>query len=274
MLSLRGELVVVGKSPDGDSIRFIPRSPSLLRSLPGGERVEPSADGSVQLRLDAVDAPELHYAGLAQPLAEPARTQLLAWCGFSDVRFDGQQVVAATPTRIPAAVLSALVDPNGRPVVLLLVGERLPADGADVTPDPTRTANLALCASGAAYGTFYATTDAAIRSPLVAAARAAREARRGVWARDASAGFELRSQASIGPEGALILPKLFRRCSDYLRDGAAGTLPEWLRGRRDEPNSPDDRVIVDGRTLRLSDLLTQQGDRISFTADPLEILFV
>ena len=72
MLSLRGELVVVGKSPDGDSIRFIPRSPALLRSLAGGGRVDPSADGSVQLRLDGIDAPELHYNGLAQPLAEPA----------------------------------------------------------------------------------------------------------------------------------------------------------------------------------------------------------
>src|SRR5918997_4962624 len=122
MRSLRGELVVVGKSPDGDSIRFIPRSPALLRSLEGGERVDPSADGSVQLRLDGVDAPETHYNGLAQPLAEPARAELLAWCGFRDVRWDGEQIGAATPARIPAAVLSALVDPNGRPIVLLLVG--------------------------------------------------------------------------------------------------------------------------------------------------------
>ncbi len=274
MLSLRGELVVVGKSPDGDSIRFIPRSPALLRSLAGGGRVDPSADGSVQLRLDGVDAPEVHYNGLAQPLAEPARAELLAWCGFEDVRWDGEQVGASTPARVPAAVLSALVDPNGRPIVLLLVGDDLPADGADSTPDVERTANLALAASGAAYGTFYATTDVAIRAPLVAAATAAREARRGVWAGDASAGFELRSQDSIGPGGALILPKLFRRCSDYLRDGAGGTLPEWLRRRRDEPNSPDDEVLVDGVARRLSDLLEQDGVRVGLRADPLRMLFV
>ena len=100
MLSLRGELVVVGKSPDGDSIRFIPRSPALLRSLEGGARVDPSSDGSVQLRLDAIDAPETHYNGLAQPLAEPARAELLAWCGFTDVRWSGEQVSAATPERV------------------------------------------------------------------------------------------------------------------------------------------------------------------------------
>jgi endonuclease YncB( thermonuclease family) len=273
MLSLRGELVVVGKSPDGDSIRFIPRSPALLRSLEGGARVDPSSDGSVQLRLDAIDAPETHYNGLAQPLAEPARAQLLAWCGFSDVRWSGEQVTSATPARIPAAVLSALVDPNGRPIVLLLRDD-LPADGADVEPPVARTANLALASSGAAYGTFYATTDAAVRAPLVAAALAAREARRGVWAQDASGGFELRTPASIGPQGALILPKLFRRCSDYLRDGAPDTLPQWLRRRRGEPDSPDDEVLVDGELRHLSDLVRQDGRRISFLADPLAILFV
>ena len=275
MVSLRGELVVIGKGPDGDSIRFIPRSPSLLRSLEGGSRVDPSADGSVQLRLDGIDAPEVHYNGLAQPLAEPARAELLAWCGFSNVRFDGDQVSAATPARIPAAALSALVDPNGRPIVLLLVGSDLPADGAHGPVDVERTANFALAASGAGYGTFYATSDAGVREPLLEQALAARGARRGVWARDASAGFELRSQASIGPQGALILPKLFRRCSDYLRDRrGAETLPQWLRRRRGEPNSPDDELIVDGQRRRLSDVVAHNGQRIELLADPLQILFV
>ena len=182
MLTLRGELVVVGKSPDGDSIRFIPRSPSLLRSLEGGERVDPSSDGSVQLRLDGIDAPETHYNGLAQPLAEPARAELLAWCGFTDVRWSGEQVGAATPERIAAAVQSALVDPNGRPIVLLLVGAGLPADGADVEPDVARTANLALAASGAGYGTFYATSEAPVRARSGRRERSARGGARRVGA--------------------------------------------------------------------------------------------
>ena len=68
-------------------------------------------------------------------------------------------------------MLSALVDPNGRPIVLLLVGDDLPPDGADVAPDVARTANFALAASGAGYGTFYATSEAAVREPLRAPAR-------------------------------------------------------------------------------------------------------
>jgi hypothetical protein len=120
---------------------------------------------------------------------------------------------------------------------------------------------------------FYARSEKGVREALLAVALEARAAELGVWARDASASFEPRSQASIGPAGALILPKFFRRCSDYLRDGSAETLPQWLRRRRGQPNSPDDEVIVDGSLRHLSDLLVQDGRRISFTADPFEILF-
>ena len=278
LLCLRGQLVVVGKSPDGDSIRFAPTTPALLGELRDGDRADPSADGTVQLRLDGIDTPETHFNGLAQPLGEPARDALLAWCGFGDVRFDGDQVAAATPERIPAAVLSSLVDVSGRPIVLLLVGDDLPEDGAR-TPVPAelvrRTANFALLESGAGYGTFYATTEAPIREALLVPARAAQEARRGVWAADAGASFELRSQASIGPDGALILPKLFRRCADYLRTRMTGeTLVEWLRRQRTGRNPQDDAVIVGGETVFLSDLIRQDGRRISLTADPLALLFV
>ena len=57
LLALRGELVVVGKQPDGDSIRFVPDSPALLRRLRRADRVRVSSDGSVQLRLDGIDRP-------------------------------------------------------------------------------------------------------------------------------------------------------------------------------------------------------------------------
>src|ERR1700754_3792133 len=218
LLCLRGQLVVLGKSPDGDSIRFRPDTPSLIARLRDGERADPSADGTLQLRLDGIDRPRTHYSGQPQPRGEPARDELLTWGGFSDVRWSGQTVSAATPERIPAAVLSALVDPNGRPVVLLLRDE-LPGDGGMTAGPPevlAGKANLALMGSGAGYGTLYETTAPEIRAGQRAAALAAREAGRGVWAVDASAAFDLRSQASIGPEGSLILPKLFRRCTDYL----------------------------------------------------------
>jgi len=271
LLCLRGELVLVGKSPDGDSIRFRPDSPDLVRTLEHGARARASSDGTFQLRLDGIDAPETHYNGHAQPLGEPARDALLTWCGFSDVRWAGAQVTASTPAAIPAAVLAKLVDVNGRPVVFLL-RDGLPPDGAQAEVELDGTANAAMLRSGDAYGTLYASTATELRDELRAIARAARTAGSGVWALDASRGFALASQDSIGPDGSLILPKLFRRCTDYLRSrNARETLPEWMERMGDQQ---DDLVSVAGAApVRLRTLISQAGDRISLDADPLDLVF-
>jgi endonuclease YncB( thermonuclease family) len=271
LLCLRGSLVVVGKSPDGDSIRFRPARPALVRGLVNGSRARPSSDGTFQLRLDGIDTPETHYDGLAQPLGVPAREELLAWCGFTDVRWGAEQVIASTPAAIPAAVLSGLVDVNGRPVVFLLRDE-LPPDGEQAEVDLGRTANAALLRSGAAYGTFYRSTAPELRDGMRALAREARTAGLGVWPLDASGGFSLASQASVGPDGSLILPKLFRRCTDYLRSrNSRETLPEWMQRMGDQQ---DDEVSVAGAApVRFSTLITQNGDQIKLDADPLDLVF-
>jgi endonuclease YncB( thermonuclease family) len=271
LLCLRGELIVVGKSPDGDSIRFRPDSPDLVRTLEHGDRARASSDGTFQLRLDAIDAPETHYNGHAQPLGEPSRDALLAWCGFTDVRWAGAQVSASTPAAIPAAVLAKLVDVNGRPVVFLL-RDALPPDGVQAEVELDGTANAAMLRSGDAYGTLYGSTDPQLRDELRAIAREARTAGLGVWALDASRGFALASQDSIGPDGSLILPKLFRRCTDYLRSrNARETLPEWMERMGD---SQDDLVSVAGAApVRFRTLISQAGDRISLDADPLDLVF-
>lgn len=61
LLALHGQLTIVGKSPDGDSIRFIPDSPDALSQLQRADRIRiSSSDGSVQLRLEGIDTPETH----------------------------------------------------------------------------------------------------------------------------------------------------------------------------------------------------------------------
>jgi hypothetical protein len=272
LLCLRGDLVVVGKSPDGDSIRFRPARPDLVRGLVNGDRARPSSDGTFQLRLDGIDAPETHYNGLAQPLGVPAREQLLAWCGFTDVRWGGDTVSASTPASIPAAIQTGLVDVNGRPVAFVL-RDQLPPDGELAEVALERTANADLLRTGAAYGTFYASTAPELRAGMRTVARAARTASLGVWAVDASGGFALSSQASIGPQGSLILPKLFRRCSDYLRTrNPRETLPEWMARMGAQQ---DDEVTVGGAPdpVPFSTLVTQNGERIALDADPLELVF-
>ena len=281
LLCLRGSLVIEGKAPDGDSIRLIPDTPALLDELRRADRIRVSpTDGSVQLRLEAIDAPEVSYGPAGQPLGPEARDRLLKLAGFTHVRRagGGSTVTSARPDRIPAAALSLLADANGRPVCFLLVGDDLPADGAYAGLDGAlleRTLNHALLADGSAYLTLYDALAPVLRRALRAVAADARAARRGVWARDRTAEFELAGQESIGPQGALILPKLFRRCTDYLetRQGRE-TLRHWLRTTGDETRPEDDRVLVGRIETRLSELVEQRNRTIAFAADPLDLVFV
>lgn len=275
LLCLRGTLVVEGKAPDGDSIRFVPDTPSLLDDLSGADRIRRSTvEGSVQLRLEGIDAPETSYGPGGQPLATEARDRLLELAGFTHVRrkADSQTITSARPDEgVRAAALSRLADANGRPVCFLMVGRDLPAD-ADWVPVPlARTLNHALLADGSAYLTLYDSLAPPYRRRLRAIARAARDSGLGVWGRDATPEFELANQASIGPEGALILPKLYRRCTDYLESRERRqTLPQWLRETGDE----DDRVIVGRIRTRLSELVEQRNRIIAFSGDPLDLVFI
>lgn len=81
---LEGEIVLEGCAPDGDSLRFLPRAPDALGALWRSSLLERSRrpDGSVQIRLEGIDAPELHYEGAAQPRGVRARDALLAWLGI------------------------------------------------------------------------------------------------------------------------------------------------------------------------------------------------
>ncbi len=131
-----------------------------------------------------------------------------------------------------------------------------------------------------AYLTLYTSTPATHGRILRAVAGEARKEGGGVWAADETDEFRLADQGSISPpDGALVLPKLFRRCTDYLKavaGGFEGTLPDWLvaalaTGRRPE----DDRLLICGATeVSLSAVVQQLNQRIRFTADPLDIVFV
>jgi hypothetical protein len=286
-LLIRGQVVVVGKEPDGDSVRFNADDPDLWFSLRNGHRVEPSKqDGSVQLRLEGIDTPELHYGNDAQPFGAEARTALLEEIGFTDVQYEEgrpARVSAATPTTVPGAVLSKAAEFHGRPVAFLLVGDAVP-DGPDgtwmeLTEDLLRqTLNFRQLEGGFAYPMLYTSTP--LRDVFRATAAQARSqaAPPNVWTLDSSSEFVLSDQSSIGPEGALILPKLFRRATDYLRavdKGYAGNLDEWLIWVSTPQRDENDGVVIDERIeVKLSDLIEQRNRTIRFQPDLLEITFV
>lgn len=284
LLAMHGRLVIQGKKPDGDSMRFIPSDPAQLGRLERADRIDVSADGSVQLRFEAIDTPETHYGTLAQPLGEHARDRLIELVGFSDVAFDARgTVTASVPQAMPATVLSKRAEANGRPVSYVLTGEAdRPDDGEWVHVGDDllhRTLNAQMLADGSAYPTLYTSTPAPHAEAFRALAGAARDERAGVWAQDVTREFRLVDQDSIGPGGQLVVPKLFRRCSDYLEaraGGYAGTLDEWLvdvslSGRRPEN---DKLLVCGGIEVTLSAVLQQRNARVRFAADLLDMVFV
>ncbi|MEJ7787572.1 MAG: hypothetical protein WKF96_22440 [Solirubrobacteraceae bacterium] len=77
----------------------------------------------------------------------------------------------------------------------------------------------------------------------------------------------------------MVLPKLFRRCTDYIKareGGFAGQLPDRLvaastTGRRPE----NDLLLIGGKTeVALSSVVQHLNDRIAFTVDILDVVFV
>lgn len=287
-LCIHGELVIVGYEPDGDSVRFIADDATHYDALKRSDRIRPSQrDGSVQLRFEGVDAPELHYGNDAQPLGDTARDALLNWIGFTAIEFDHAQptrVTAAEPATVRAAILAQMVEVNGRPVayVLLETAGGLPADGAWVNADQALldgTLNLRLLSEGQAYYTVYTSMPVDHRRHLRAVAAETRTAGKGVWGRDSTADWLLADQKSIGPDGQLILPKLFRRCTDYLKavdKGFIGNLGDWLLASSATPTRDEnDRVLLrDATEVHLSDLIQQRNQHIAFQADLLDLTFV
>lgn len=286
-LAIPGEFVLIGKQPDGDSVRFVPDDASLFSELRNSFRILPTkSDGSVQLRFEAVDATELHYGKAAQPMAIAPRDEVLTWLGFTDVQFksDGVTVAACQPERTRGTILSKAADVNGRPISYVLPDEDL----QDIQPGEwnrvgqailQRTVNVRLLEQGLVYYTVYDSTPAQHLGFLRDAAGGARDASRGVWAADATADFVLDTEADIGPDGAVILPKLFRRCVDYLKareQGFIGELADWLRANAVGPRTEDDQVhlVSANVTVRLSSLIEQHNDRISLRADLLDIIFI
>ena len=300
-LAISGNFKLIGYEPDGDSVRFIADNPARWNMLKNHFRIQPSKlDGSVQLRFDGIDATELHYGSQAQPLGPEARDRLLSLMGFTKITYEPlsatvkasnpqavpTRVKTSTPATIPGFVLSQMAEINGRPVAYVLVGADAEGlrDGrwTNVTDVLLRrTLNAQILADGTVYITLYTSSPTQHQQILRDIARAARAAAQGVWARDSTAQFDLVDQSSISPpDGAVILPKLFRRATDYLKDvatkGFSGNLADWIRsvsasGTRNE----NDQVLVCGSLpVHLADLLEQRNKAVAFLVDPIEITFV
>ncbi len=282
-LVLKGAFVIIGKSPDGDSVRFKPDNQKLLFTLKNPSRIKVSADGSVQLRFEGIDAPELHYGSLEQPLGAKSRDVLLQEMGFTNIKLENRIVRQSTPKEIRGVILSQAAEGNGRPIAYAIVGQfaNVFEDGSRIEITDAileKSLNVVMLKNGLAYYTVYSSTPALQRDYLRQVSAKARASKRGVWAIDKSSDFVLKSQADIDAAGQLILPKFFRRASDYLdtikKKEYKGNIKAWLLWTKTNGVSKNDMVNIGGVNKPLSDWLEVRGNTVRFAADLLEAVFV
>jgi len=240
-----------GFEPDGDGIHFKAADPAMMTRLKQiGRPLVLTNIGSVMLRLESIDALELHYTvqggGVShqpRPLADQSRDFLTGLLGLNPVVYAPPRNVRVRvdppPARdaAPGYIIARALEINGRPVSFAFAGPSPFADGEQVflTPALLRPSlNYQLLRAGMAYPLFYDTLFVDLRNALRDTVRAARRAGRGLWAHDKTmTGLPVAAQLDLEEHGVLF-PKLFRRLSAFFGDDAAGppvlaNFPTWLQ---------------------------------------------
>jgi hypothetical protein len=279
---IKGSFHVRNYSPDGDSIRFKPDNTALVHDL-NGSRPRFNARNHVQLRIEAIDTLETHYSppsgggSLHQPLglAHAAMNRLLEFVGITNVRWDSaHQTVVSANDGTRGYILARTVEKNGRPVAFVYQGEANENDGDDVNLDVERLSqsyNYAAIAEGLAYATYYRGLFHDLRDALSSAATNARERGFGVYALDrTNNGFTADSLTSI-TQNHTILPKLFRRLSEYMVNYGSA---EGFKRKMEQSREP----VLDLRTnnfTHFDTFIDQQdnSDQIRLTRFPEEMVF-
>jgi endonuclease YncB( thermonuclease family) len=265
--------------PDGDSMWFEPDAPSLLEQF---ER-DPSFNrgGCVQLRLEGIDALELHYEGnhQLQGPAAAARDALLHTVGFTDVEYvDGSplKVRRSVPEAVPGYVLVSGIDTHGRPISFAYAGTPDRPDGwrGPITVSwMEQSLNAGLLEAGLVYPAFYSSLGGDLQAALAAGAARAASGASGLWPLDRTI-RRTRIEDVTTLEKLAIWPKLFRRLVSFFGSGHTDVrgFVSWLR---DRPRERDDamRVRSSGEPRTLSDVVrVTPAGFVRMTVAPLDLV--
>jgi endonuclease YncB( thermonuclease family) len=271
-----------GFEPDGDSIQFKPDNPALLDQLDRvGGAYRLTSIGSTQLRLEGIDALELHFEQSHQPrpLADQARDYLTGRCKLNPVPYRPPNNTLTQPPvphdATPGYILSRSLEVHGRPVAFAFAGAPADPDGSEVFLKPAllrKSVNFKSIASGNSYPLFYDTLFGDLRDTFATAARKARTKSLGVWAADKSqTGARAVTQQDLETKG-VVFPKLFRRLTSYIGagtgGGVAGFLP-WLAATKEQ--------VLDLSTnsfTHLDNVLAVSGSKVKMTIQPEQLVFV
>lgn len=277
--AIKGNFVLQGFKPDGDSVHFIADQPAHFAGL-YREHISRMTDGGYQLRLEGIDTPETHYGAASQPQGDAARDHLIGLLGVTGIERKEQLITSCVPKAIPGFILTEGFDPHGRPISYALLAQDAGqlVDGMELKVDAellARTLNARMLRDGYAYPLLYTSTPAEHQAYFRSLAQSAKAERLGIWPADQTAEFRLACAEDLHPPtGALIFPKFFRRSVDFLRHLAtgqyAGDFPQWLA----QTLAENDRVLVDRLELSLSQMFLQLNSRIRYQGDILGLTFI
>jgi len=271
LLWLRDDKGRVHRSqPDGDTIWFRPRSTRIPELL--GASV---SNGRTSLRLEGVDALEIHYQGSHhQHLRDSvrARDELLDWFGFGEVTWRASDhepaltVDTAGVHPINGYIVTGGIDNgrNRRLVSWVFKGDADARDGTRIEPGPAHvreSLNGHLALTGLAYPMLYETAPEILRAEVVRLADDARGRGVGVWRHDVTT-----TGATVRNEGDLselaMWPKLYRRLFAFLADGGTDLrdLQAWMRADRERNDAM--MIQATGERVRFADLVETTKTRV------------
>lgn len=254
--------------PDGDSVRFEPNDPDILENLEGKTPVlgtGPETQGTVQLRLEGIDAIE---KAATRPLSVDAKENL-----WKLINYDPES--DADSKRNPKGYILARMtdDRSGRPICFIYAGTTPTRDGTDVFLDEALlrgSVNYQQALAGYAYPLYYNTLFASLRDEFTAAIDRAKAQGRGYWPFDKTqTGVRVRSKEELR-EIDPIWPKLWRRMEEWFRHH------DSLAGFVDELERKNERIdLLDVMEERgLQDIVEVSGDRVKLTEPPGNIRVV
>jgi endonuclease YncB( thermonuclease family) len=295
---IEGELISVS---DGDTANFVARGLEWIDQLPEGGTPKRSG-GYLRLRFQGIDTPELHYppprstfidlAARArgtplfklpkvmyeQPMGAEAGDALKQLTGFDnkDVHY------------VPAFVLTRGADGYGRLIAYILLAsdvDNLVHNTSTLVSENLlkRSLNYAMLANGMAYYTGYGRMPREHRDTFIAASNAARAQALGIWkgAPEPTAPFTLVDEGSLGRQGQLIFPKLFRRCIAYQfavnADDYQGDLLQWMQQMRLVPGAETTDLVQvreQPEPVPFDELIAFEGNTIRLKEDPTNLVFL
>ncbi len=275
---IKGTFHVVGASPDGDSVKF--KADNIdnwfkLATPNNRTRVKMNRSEHVQLRFEGIDTLETHYLGFHQPrkLADAATDFTLDAAGVTDVEWSpGRKHVLDAKDGTEGYILSRAIERYGRPISFVFSGSTDYGDGSQVdlkAPQLADGINYKLLQAGLAYPIYYEGLFHDLRDAMTSAVGAARSANKGLWAVDKTSGVTVNGLDSITDEHP-ILPKLFRRLTDYLRKNHGK-----VEGFKDHMADLKEKVFILslGHATHFDTVISENGRVVGLTVPPEDLVF-